>query len=173
MTVLFYIFAAAGAIVFQTTFTEYFFVWTTARPDAMLLATLYIGVRRGPESGLVTGFFLGLLQDILSGGLLGSNSLSKGLLGYLTGGLVRNIARRNWFFLATLGFLTTLFDVVLWALLSLLFQPELGISTNYWFDSLKTIILNTVLAPFAIHLLSIIEGRIVPSSLGVPYPNRS
>ena len=88
MTFLFYLFAAAGTIVFQTSITEYFHTWTSARPDAMLLVTLYIGMRRGSEGGLITGFILGLLQDILSGGLLGANSLSKGLSGYLTGGLV-------------------------------------------------------------------------------------
>ncbi|MFP6891438.1 MAG: rod shape-determining protein MreD [Nitrospinota bacterium] len=172
MTFLFYLFAAAGTIVFQTSITEYFHTWTSARPDAMLLVTLYIGMRRGSEGGLITGFILGLLQDILSGGLLGANSLSKGLSGFLTGGLVRNIARRNWFFLVALVFFATAFNVLLWAALSLLFQPDLGISAGYWLASLKTIVLNAVLAPFVIHLLGRIESRLVPSSLGVPYPDR-
>lgn len=173
MTFLFYTFAGFAAIIFQTTIAEYFFDWTSARPDAMLLVTLYIGVRRGGGSGLITGFFLGLLQDILAGGLLGSNSLSKGLMGYLTGGVVKNFARRNWLFISTLCFFATTFDIVVWAVLSLMFQPDHVISSAYWFASLKTIVLNSILAPLVIRLLSIIEGRIVPSSLGVPYPDRS
>ncbi|MBT3352541.1 MAG: rod shape-determining protein MreD [Nitrospinaceae bacterium] len=173
MTIIFFLFAGVGAIVFQTTLSEYFFVWTSARPDAMLLVTLYIAMRRGNEGGLLTGFAMGLLQDILAGGLLGANSLSKGLLGYSTGGLVRDIAGRNWFFMMTLGFFTTAFDVVLWALLSLMFQPDIGISADYWYASLKTIFLNAILAPVFIHLLSGIEDKIIPQSIGVPYPNRS
>ncbi len=172
MTLLFFAFTAAGAIVFQTTFTQYFFDWTGGRPDVMLLVTLYIGVQRGTESGLATGFFLGLLQDILSGGLLGANALTKGLLGHLTGGLVRSIGRRNWFFIAALGFFTTVFDLVGWAMLSALFQPHIGLKAGFWVASLKTVVLNAILAPFAFHMLSPIEGRIVPSSLNVPYPDR-
>ena len=104
MTFLFYLIVIVGAIVFQVSVTEYFHTWTSARPDAMLLVTVHIGMRRGVESGLTSGFILGLLQDILTGGLLGANSLSKGLLGYFIGGLARNIARRTWTFLVFLIF---------------------------------------------------------------------
>lgn len=172
MTFLFYLIVIVGAIVFQVSVTEYFHTWTSARPDAMLLVTVHIGMRRGVESGLTSGFILGLLQDILTGGLLGANSLLKGLLGYFIGGLARNIARRTWTFLVFLVFFATTFNILLWAALALMFQPALGISYGYWLASLKTAALNIVLAPFVIHLLDLIEGRLVPSSLGVPYPDR-
>lgn len=173
MTVLFYIFAFASAIVIQTVISGYFHAWIGTRPDAMLLVTLYIGINRGAESGLVTGFFLGLLKDILSGGLLGANALSKGLLGYLTGGLVKNIARSSWLFLASLGLFATALDVFFWAGLSIVFQPDFAISNEYWIESMKTIALNAALAPFIIHLMSIAEARIISSSVSVPYPNRT
>ena len=172
MIVLFYIFALASAIVIQTVISGYFHTWLGARPDAMLLVTLYIGINRGSESGLVTGFFLGLIKDILSGGLLGSNSLSKGLLGYLTGGVVKNIGRSNWIFLVSLGLFATAIDAFLWAVLSLVFEPDLGISNDYWVASLKTIVLNAILAPFIIHLLSLAEARMISASANVPYPDR-
>lgn len=173
MIVLFYIFACASAIVIQTVISGYFHAWLGARPDAMLLVTMYIGVYRGSESGLITGFFLGLLKDILSGGLLGSNALSKGLLGHLTGGLVRSIDRRSWLSMASLGLIATGIDALIWAGLSVIFLPDLGISREYWYDSLKTIALNAALAPFVIHLLSVAESRIVAASVSVPYPDRS
>ncbi len=173
MIVLFYIFALAAALVIQTVISGYFHTWLGARPDAMLLVTLYIGVNRGSESGLVTGFFLGLMKDILSGGLLGSNALSKGLLGYLTGNVVRNIGRSSWIFLGSLGLFATALDAFIWATLSVVFEPDLGISNEYWIASMKTIALNAILAPFIIHLLSLAEARIVSSSVSVPYPDRS
>ncbi|MEE9241499.1 MAG: rod shape-determining protein MreD [bacterium] len=172
MIVLFYIFALASAVVIQTVISGYFHTWLGARPDALLLVTLYIGIKRGGESGLVTGFFLGLLKDILSGGLLGANALSKGLLGFLTGKVVRNIARGNWVFLASIGFFATAIDSFLWATLSVVFQPDLGIANDYWFSSMKTIVLNAALAPFIIHLLSLAEARMISSSFSVPYPDR-
>jgi hypothetical protein len=63
-------------------------------------------------------------------------------------------------------------DVLLWALLSLVFEPDLGISNVYWIASIKTIALNAVLAPFIIHLLSLAEARIISASTYVPYPDR-
>lgn len=173
MIVLFYIFALAAALVIQTAISGYFHTWLGTQPDAMLIVTLYIGINRGSESGLVTGFFLGLLKDILSGGLLGANALSKGFLGYLTGNLVKNIGRSSWIFLGTLGLFATALDVFLWAVLSVVFQPDIGVSNDYWIASTKTIALNAVLAPFIIHLLGLAEARIISSSVSTPYPDRS
>jgi len=75
MIVIFYCLVGAGAIVFQSTVSEYFKAWLGARPDAMTLIVVYLGLQRGQETGLIGGFFLGLLQDVLTGGLLGANAL--------------------------------------------------------------------------------------------------
>ena len=56
-------------------------------PDIPLVFTILIALRRGPEIGLLTGFGFGLAQDLLGGGLLGIQALSKGVVGFWAGGL--------------------------------------------------------------------------------------
>lgn len=173
MIVLFYLLVGAATIVFQTSVTEYFNVWTGAQPDAMLLVTLYLGIHRGRETGLIGGFFLGLLQDALSGGLLGANALSKGLIGHGTGSLRQNVLGRNWIFRGALGLFATAFDVLLAAVLAVVFLPDLPLPADYWWAGAKTAAINTVLAPAVVGLLGKAEARVLPPAAGAPYPDRA
>lgn len=56
-------------------------------PDIPLLVVLLLALRRGPEFGGVAGFAAGLLQDAASGGLIGVQALTKGLVGFAIGTL--------------------------------------------------------------------------------------
>ncbi len=171
MIVLFYLLVGAAIIVFQTTLTEYFSVWMGVRPDAMLLATLYLGLHRGREPGLIGGFLFGLLQDALTGGLLGANALSKGLIGHATGNLRRNIVSRNALFQSGVGLFATLFDVGLSAGLAFVFLPDLPMPETYWWEGAKSAVLNMALAPVVIGLLGRAQARTTPPTGGVPYPD--
>lgn len=172
MTALFYILLGATAIAFQTTITDYFSVWTGTRPDAILLATIFLGTYRGREAGLVGGFLLGLFQDVLTGGLLGANGLSKGLIGYATGGLRRNISNRNILFMGGLGLIASVFDLVLGAALTFVFLPDEVLPVGFWLAGGKSTVLNVLLAPILVGLLGKAEARILPPPGGVPYPDR-
>jgi rod shape-determining protein MreD len=52
-------------------------------PDMALMVALFGGLVYAPWSAAVLGFAAGLLQDTLTGGLLGVGALSKGLTGLL------------------------------------------------------------------------------------------
>lgn len=54
-------------------------------PDLPLIMTALIALRRGPETGCLVGFASGLLQDAVSGGLLGVQALSRALAGFAMG----------------------------------------------------------------------------------------
>ena len=54
-------------------------------PDLPLIMTALIALRRGPETGCLVGFASGLLQDAVSGGLLGVQALSRALAGFVVG----------------------------------------------------------------------------------------
>ena len=172
MSVLFYFFVGAGAIIFQSAVTDYFHVWTTARPDAMVLVTVYLGLHRGRETGLLGGFFLGLFQDALSGGLLGVNALTKGLIGHATGSMRRNVTGRESLFHGALGLFATAFHIVLAGALLTVFLPDLPVPRDYWIEGAKTTAINTFLAPIVIGLLARAEERVLPSAAGAPYPER-
>lgn len=55
------------------------------RPDLVLVVVVSAALTAGRETGLLCGVFGGLLQDLLSVGPFGYNTLSKMLLGFLVG----------------------------------------------------------------------------------------
>jgi rod shape-determining protein MreD len=56
-----------------------------------VILVCYIGMKRGEVPGMFFGALIGLIEDILSGALLGPNILSKGLIGYLSSSLYRKL----------------------------------------------------------------------------------
>jgi len=64
----------------QTTFLELFSLGGII-PDPALIFVVYCGIHSQKNSGTRMGVLVGFLQDSLSGGLLGINTLSKGLIG--------------------------------------------------------------------------------------------
>ena len=56
-------------------------------PDLPLILVVLLALRRGPEFGCLAGFATGLLQDAASGGLIGIQALTKGMVGFVIGAL--------------------------------------------------------------------------------------
>ncbi len=56
-------------------------------PDVPLVLVVLLALRRGPEVGCLTGFALGLAQDVVAGGPLGLQALSKAIVGFVAGDL--------------------------------------------------------------------------------------
>jgi rod shape-determining protein MreD len=65
----------------QTTWLDLFSIGGVT-PDLILVWVVYCGVRFPRIGGIGAGIALGLIQDSLSGGLLGVNTLSKSLIAY-------------------------------------------------------------------------------------------
>ena len=53
--------------------------------DLVLVVVVFAALSRGPTAGLWTGTLAGLLQDALSGGIVGVSGLAKTLVGVLAG----------------------------------------------------------------------------------------
>ncbi|MGH7264002.1 MAG: rod shape-determining protein MreD [Candidatus Rokuibacteriota bacterium] len=58
-------------------------------PDVPLVMVIVLALRFGAEVGCLTGFALGLLQDVLIGGPLGLQALSKAIVGFVAGEVPR------------------------------------------------------------------------------------
>ena len=56
-----------------------------------VILVFYIGMKRGEIPGMFYGALIGLIEDIISGALLGPNILSKGLIGYLSSSLYKKL----------------------------------------------------------------------------------
>ena len=53
--------------------------------DLVLIVVVFAALNRGPVVGLWTGTLAGLLQDALSGGIIGVSGLTKTIIGVLAG----------------------------------------------------------------------------------------
>ncbi len=78
------ILAVAGALALQTTLAR-FLVRGTLALDLVLVVVVYVALTSGPATGLLTGAFAGLIQDALSGSVIGIGGLSKTIVGFLAG----------------------------------------------------------------------------------------
>jgi rod shape-determining protein MreD len=56
-------------------------------PNFTVILACYAGIRGGEGKGLFLGSLIGILEDSLSGTLLGPHLLSKGIIGYLSASL--------------------------------------------------------------------------------------
>jgi rod shape-determining protein MreD len=80
------------------------------KPDLALIVVIYFALLHSTSAAVGTGLVMGLLQDILSGGLMGVNLLTKSLAGYLFGLIGRQVVVANLVNQAVLVFLASLLD---------------------------------------------------------------
>ena len=66
------------------------------RPDLVLVVVVSAALTSGRETGVLCGVFGGVLQDLLSAGPFGVNTLAKMLVGLCVGCYARKVDERNW-----------------------------------------------------------------------------
>ena len=99
--------AIAFALALQTTLARYL-VGSGSRVDLVLVAVVYVAMTTGPITALLSGAVGGIVQDALSGGIVGVGGLAKTVVGFLVALLgtqiiiVRPLPRFVLFFAATL-----------------------------------------------------------------------
>jgi len=74
--------ATAAAIALQTTVDQWLPAGTV---DLVLVVVVYNALTSGRVGGLLTGTLGGIVQDVLSGSVIGMAGLSKTVVGYLAG----------------------------------------------------------------------------------------
>jgi len=77
-----------------------------ARPELLLIATIFFGFHFGALIGAEAGIFCGILKDILSVGNFGINTISFLFIGFLSGYLRKKLFKENFiaqFFFSCLG----------------------------------------------------------------------
>ncbi len=77
---------ALFALLLQLTLVERM-AFFGVRPDFTVLVVVLLGLRGGPLTGTLVGFFLGLIQDLLTPATLGMSMLAKTILGNISGRL--------------------------------------------------------------------------------------
>ncbi len=73
-----------GSFTLQTA-VFHFFPLADITPNIMLITVMAIGLMRGRKTGMIVGFFSGLLLDVFFGGYLGIYALIYMAIGYVNG----------------------------------------------------------------------------------------
>ena len=76
--------AIALALALQTTLVR-FLVAGTAAIDLVLVVVIYVALTTGPGAGMLSGSVAGIIQDMLSSGVIGIGGLAKSIVGFLVG----------------------------------------------------------------------------------------
>ena len=135
----------------QTTFLAIFFPGNVA-PDLILIAAVYSGIHLKKSRGIWLAALIGFFQDCLSGGLLGVNFLSKGLVGLFFCVIKDKIIVQGIIPIGFFIFSTSLVDGMIYflAMTSLLGGQIKG---NFLFSSIILFgVCNAVIAPFLFYM---------------------
>jgi rod shape-determining protein MreD len=76
--------AVAVALALQTTLAT-LVIRGTAALDLVLIVVVYIALLSGPSTGVLLGSAAGLIQDVLSSGIIGIGGLAKTVIGFAAG----------------------------------------------------------------------------------------
>jgi rod shape-determining protein MreD len=110
--------AILALLLLQTTFVPFLSI-SGFLPDLLLIWVVYIAVTRGQLEATVTGFAVGLLQDVIAIQFFGLTALAKTLAGFVGGYFFNeNITEQ------TLGSYRFLLIIVLSSLFTMFFTME-------------------------------------------------
>ena len=103
----------------QTTLLDLFSIGGIT-PDLALILTVYCATLLRGNGGIAMGFGLGFVQDCLSGGVLGINTLSKSLIGFTFSTLKSKLVVEGFVPVAAFLFVSSIFDGLVFYIASLI-----------------------------------------------------
>jgi rod shape-determining protein MreD len=160
-----YFFAQALVVIFlfaaQTTWLE-LFSFGGVIPDLALIWVVYCAVRHSRVMGIGAGIAMGLFQDSLSGGLLGVNTLSKGLIGYFFSTLKEKFFVEGVIPIGIFLILSSVFDgLVYYFTMETILKGE--VAPSFLYQSLPIFsIYNGLIGPFMFMVFSKIDDWLQP-----------
>ncbi len=129
-------------------------------PDFILIIVIYYSLRFGVMSGQLTGFFGGLIQDLIfNSQIVGVNILTKHLIGFVLGLMEKRIYHRSMLAITIITFFVAIFNAGLSYILELIFIPETKHISQMIKIWLIKIPLTAVFAPLFFWFLDKIEGK--------------
>jgi len=143
----------------QTTFLAIFFPGNVV-PDLILIAAVYSGIHFKKNRGIWLAALIGFFQDCLSGGVLGVNFLSKGLVGLFFCVIKDKIIVQGIIPIGFFMFATSLVDGMIYfvSMTSLLGGQIKG---NFLFSSIILFgVYNAVIAPFLFYMFDQARQRL-------------
>ena len=129
--------------------------------DLALILTVYCGVLLRGDRGIWVGFSIGLIQDLLSGSLLGVNTLSKSVIGFTFSTLKDKLMVEGFVPISVILLAASFFDgLVYYLCMTALLQAQIPFS--FLFDTLPIYALyNALVGPILFFFINWIKNLIL------------
>lgn len=129
------------------------------KPDLVLIVACYIGLHWEEETGTCLGFTLGLLQDVFSTGILGLNSFSKTLSGYLCGKASKRLNIKNIIIQVIIIFIFSIVEGILFLSILNIFHLQKKVHETFFQLILPQTIYNFLITPFLFRIIDFFHKK--------------
>lgn len=140
-------------VTIQSTWLAALHLPAQVTPDLVLIMAISYGLLRGPDTGLLFGLGAGLFMDLVSGGLIGVQALSKMAAGFFAGFMEKNIFKDNLLVPVIAAFVGTLVCESFNILMYMAFNSNYHFFNTFFLAILPLAFFNALLAPVVYHLL--------------------
>ena len=128
-------------------------------PDLSLIFAFFCGARFEMNRGVFMGGLTGFVQDCLSGGLLGMNTLSKSLIAFFVDSLKDKIFVEKFFPIAIFLASASLVDGAIFYIFSVMLMKQ-TVQKGFFFNSLPIYtIYNALVGPLVFFVLNLYQKR--------------
>jgi len=172
MTFTFSLIVIILTIIFQNTVGDFLAFFLGGKLDTFLIVAIFFGMNEEKYTSLISGFTLGILKDILSGGILGINALSKTITTFSVGRIQSNYARKVFLSIFILCFFFSILDKFITTLAFFFVMPLESITLDFLLGTISGAIQNAFLGPLLISLLFKCQTKFVQRKKEVNYPLR-
>ena len=95
MTITFTLITIISSIVFHNTVADFLAFFFIGKLDTFLIVAIFFALSNEKYTALITGFILGTLKDVLAGGILGINALTKTISVFAIGRIQSDYAKKR------------------------------------------------------------------------------
>jgi len=135
-------------LLLQITIIPYI-AFSDISPDFSLILLIYITLTKGQIKGTITGFFLGLSIDLITGGTVGAAAFSKTFAGFV-GGYFYNVNKidinTNSLLFGLIIFLSAFIDSIVFNFLNTTIDTEIPIVTVLLYNGLMPALYTAVIS---------------------------
>ncbi len=172
MTFTFYLIVIILSIIFQNTVGDFLAFFFVGKPDTFLIVAIFFALSDEKYTAVISGFVLGILKDVLSGGILGINALSKTISVFAIGRIQSNYAKKDFLSILILCSIFSIIDKFIITLFFFFIMPSGSITNVFFLETISSAVQNAFLGPLLISFLFKCQTKFVQTRKEINYPKR-
>ena len=172
MTITFTLITIILSIVFHNTASDFLAFLFIGKLDTFLIVAIFFALSDEKYTALITGFILGTLKDVLAGGILGINALTKTISVFAIGRIQSDYAKKDFLSIFILCSIFSILDKLTITLFFYFVIPSDSITSVFFLETISGTVQNVFLGPVLISFLFKCQTKFVQSRKETNYPIR-